>query len=385
MGTDGFFYGTALAGSSAGTVYKITSSGAFTFLASLPGQPLAPLLLATDGNFYGTTSDGGDSGAGTLFKVTPQGILKVLFNFDPVPFNTTGSAPFGPLVQASNGNFYGTTFQGGSMGGGVVYKATPAGVVTVLHNFDPNDSSEGYAPYAGLVLATDGNLYGVTYYGGGLGVIFEITPAGTYSVLYSFDGTNGGFPAPTPMQSTDGKIYGLTAGGGASNLGVVYSFDNNLQPSLKTFPESAKVGTTVEFLGQGFNGTTSVSFNGTTAACKVTSSTYLTATVPTGATTGFVTVTTAEGQLKSVKQFRVTPQVKSFSPKIGPAGTSVAITGVSFTKTKKVTFGGAKAKFSVISDTQLNATVPTSAATGRIEVTTSGGTADSTSNFKVTP
>ena len=274
-----------------------------------PGHSAAPLVQATDGNFYGTTADGGDAGAGTLFKITHKGTVTVLFNFDSIPFNTTGSAPFAPLIQARDGNFYGTTFQGGTMGGGVVYKSTPAGVVTVLHNFDPNDALEGYAPYAGLVQATDGNLYGVTYYGGpyACGVAFKITPAGTYSVVYSFDQTQGGLPAPTPMQSTTGKIYGLTASGGSSDFGVVYAFDGNLKPSVKTLPEAARVGKTIEFLGQGFKGTTSVSFNGTAAIFTIKSSTYITATVPSGATSGFVTITTPGGKLTSGKKFEILP------------------------------------------------------------------------------
>lgn len=304
-GADGLFYGTSYAG----TVYKINSAGVFTLLGSLPGHSAALLIQATDGNFYGTTADGGDSGAGTLFKVTRKGIVVVLFSFDSIPFNTTGSAPFAPLVQATDGNFYGTTFQGGSMGGGVVYKSTPTGIVTVLHNFDPNSALEGYAPYAGLVQATDGNLYGVTYYGGPFasGVVFRITLTGTYSVVYSFDQTSGGLPTATPMQSTNGKIYGLTAFGGASNFGVVYGFDDDLKSSVKTLPELAKVGKTIEFLGQGFKGTTSVSFNGTAAIFTVKSSTYLTATVPSGATTGFVTVTTPGGRLASGKKFKILP------------------------------------------------------------------------------
>jgi len=213
-GADGFFYGTSYVG----TVYKITSSGAFTLLGSLPGHSASPLLQATDGNFYGTTADGGDSGAGTLFRVTPKGIVTVLFSLTAFRLIRPDRLPSPPLVQASDGNFYGTTFQGGSMGGGVVYKSTPDGVVTVLHDFDPDNPLEGYAPYGGLVLTTDGNLYGVSYYGGAFasGVIFKITLTGTYSVVYTFDQTNGGLPAATPMQSTDGKIYGMTGFGGAS-------------------------------------------------------------------------------------------------------------------------------------------------------------------------
>ena len=109
------------------------------------------------------------------------------------------------------------------------------------------------------------------------------------------------------MQSTTGKIYGLTASGGSSDFGVVYAFDGNLKPSVKTLPEAARVGKTIEFLGQGFKGTTSVSFNGTAAIFTIKSSTYITATVPSGATSGFVTITTPGGKLTSAKKFEILP------------------------------------------------------------------------------
>jgi uncharacterized repeat protein (TIGR03803 family) len=311
QGTDGNLYGTT-----SGTAYKITPSGTFTPLGSLPGQSYAPLLQATDLTFYGTTIDGGPhkcywyGTCGTVFRMTPKGIVRVLHNFG----GEDGDSPEAPVIQGSEGNFYGDTAYGGNNDGGVVFKLTPHGGITVLHNFagPPNDV---WTPAAGLLPATDGNFYGVTVYGGtgpcgdfGCGGIFQIAPTGdVYSVLYNFDITHGEFPYTTPMQHTNGKIYGLTSEGGTWGDGVFYSLDMGLGPFVSLVSTSGKVGKTVEVLGQGFTGTTAVSFNGTAATFKVWSDTFLKATVPSGATTGFVTVTTPGAKLTSSKEFRVKP------------------------------------------------------------------------------
>lgn len=179
----------------------------------------------------------------------------------------------------------------------------------MVHNFgDPNYPNDGLAPYEGIVQATDGNFYGNTCKGGtaNVGVIFRITPAGAYSILHNFDGTHGSCPASAPMQHTDGKIYGLAAGG-KSGKGVAYSFDLGLGPFIKTVPTTGKVGKAVGILGGGLRGTSNVSFNGTPATFTVVSNTYLKTKVPSGATTGFVTVTTPGGTLTSNQQFRVEP------------------------------------------------------------------------------
>ncbi len=302
QGADGNFYGTT----TSGTAYKITPSGVFTSLDSIPSGSAAPLLQASDGNFYGTTGGGGKYSLGTVFKITPKGIVKIVYNF-----GVKRRGP-GPLTLGNDGNLYGTTYEGGSTNEGVVFKLTPQGAITVLHNFgDPNYPNDGYygigALQGGLVQATDGNFYGATYNGGtlGYGVIFRITQAGVYSILYNFDGTHGGVGMGL-VQHTNGKIYGLV-GGGTYNKGVVYSFDMGLGPFVSLISTSGKVGKTVEVLGQGFTGTTAVSFNGTAATFTVKSDTYLTAAVPAGATTGFVTVTTPGSTLTSNKQFTVKP------------------------------------------------------------------------------
>ena len=442
LGTDGSLYGTTQAGGLGyGTVFKITTGGTFTLLHSFNGvsegeQPYAPPIQGTDGNFYGTTADGGGEVFGTVYKMTPSGNLTILYTFDGTlrypyaltlgtdgnfygtcgggsttpdgavfkitpqgkltvlhSFNVTdGEAPYGAIIQGSDGNFYGTTEKGGSGGFGVVYKMTPAGVLTDIHSFNEDDGL-GISPVAGLVQATDGTFYGVAGLNGGFGVLFQITSTGTYTVLFNFTNTGGAYPGASPVvslfQHTNGTLYGDTDGGGHSigypPNGVLFSLNVGLGPFVSLLPYSGKVGKTIEFLGQGFTGTTGVSFNGTAASFKVVSDTYLTATVPSGAKTGSVTVTTPSGALRSNKTFRVAPQITSFDPPSGPVGTPVTVTGTGLAQTTKVTFGGVKATvFTVNSDTQVTATVPAGAQTGKIAITTPGGTAASATNFTVT-
>jgi uncharacterized repeat protein (TIGR03803 family) len=437
LGTDGNFYGTASLGGSnnLGVIFNITPAGAYTVLhtfASTDGYtPYAPPIQAADGNFYGTTVFGGSSAYGTVYKLTPTGTYTVLHSFDL----TNGSRPYGPLVQANDGNFYGTAFggvgdnrygmvfkvtgggkftilhaftltdganpnaglvlgkdgnlygttsNGGSAGYGNVFKITPAGTLTSLHSFTPG--TDGGSPDGGLVQATDGNFYGVGYLGGSSnhGTIFRIAPGGTFSTRYSFDGTKGGSPMVTLLQHTTGILYGDTYTGGSHNTGAFYSLKAGLTAYAALLPASGKVGKSIGILGQGFNSATGVSFNGTAAKIKIVSDTYLTATIPAGATTGAVTVAIPSGNLKSKINFRVTPTIKSFTPTSGPVGTPVTITGVSLTQASKVTFGGVKATFVANSDTQVTADVPTGAKTGKIAITTPGGTATSSAVFTVT-
>ena len=390
QGTDGSFYGTTSAGGQGyGTVYKMTPSGTLTTLYQFDGThgatPFGPLVQATNGDFYGAAG-GGTNGYGVVFKITRLGVLTVLYNFN----QGASEYPNGPLVQGRDGNFYGTSNGGGSYGG-AIWKLTPAGSFTDLH--DLNGTGDGFEPLAGLVQATDGSFYGTTVGGGNpccYGVIFRASASGAYSVLYNFDGTTGAGPIAKLVQQTSGTLYADTELGGTSTecsggCGVFYGLKAGLKPFVSSVFNSGKVGKVVEILGQGFKGTTGVSFNGTAAKFSVKSNTYLTATVPNGATTGFVTVKTPGGTLKSNYIFRVTPVIFSFRPTSGPVGTPVTITGTSFTGAKKVTFGGVKANtFSVDSDSQITATVPTGAKTGKIAVTTPGGIAVSKDVFTVT-
>jgi uncharacterized repeat protein (TIGR03803 family) len=395
QGADGNFYGTthgSLTGGGSGTVYKLTPSGTLTTLYQFDGThgefPSAPLVQGTNGNFYGTTQQGGSTGAGVVFKITSSGKLTVLYNFD----TTHGSFPIGPLVQGRDGNFYGTTAGGGTDNRGVVFKITPSGVLTVLHDF--NGTTDGSSPNAGLVQATDGNFYGSAASGGShnFGTIYRISSQGSFSVLHNFDNTTGASPLVTLIQDTNGILYGDTQVGGPGIVnpcacGVFYSLNVGLGPFVSFLPPQSlgKVGAFIGIFGQGFTGTTRVAFGGTPATYTVSSDTYLTAKVPAGALTGPVTVATPGGTLTSNKKFRVIPQITSFNPTSGSPTTVVTITGVSLTQTSEVTFGGVKATtFTVNSDTQVTATVPTGAKTGKIGITTAGGAATSATSFTVT-
>jgi uncharacterized repeat protein (TIGR03803 family) len=391
-GFDGNYYGTTSNGGGEvfGTVYKMTPAGKVTFIYTFDGTYRYPaaLTLGTDGNFYGTMLGGSAAPYGGVFKITPGGKLTVLYTFTDF-----GGDPKGTIIQAKDGNFYGTAAKAGVNAEGAVYKMTPAGAVTILRSFSENDGM-GLFPEAGLVQATDGKFYGATGSNYSSGVLFQITPKGKYTVLLNLTNTTGKYPGANPQvalfQNTNGTLYGDTYGGGTGKLcfcGVLYSLGMKLGPFVSFVGPlfEGKVGKTIEILGQGFTGTTGVSFHGVSATFAVVSDTYLTAVVPAGATTGSVTVTTPGGTLTSNKIFRVTPGILSFSPASGPVGTKVTITGTSFTGATKVTFGGVKATtFSVDSDTQITATVPTGAKTGKIQVTTPGGTAASATNFTVT-
>ena len=397
--TDGKFYGTTpySNGNYVSTVYSVTSAGVFktlhTFTNAEGFDIYAGLVQATDGNFYGVAESGGANSDGTIFRMTPEGTVTVLHNFA----GSDGARPYYGLMQASDGNLYGTAWTDGAYGQGVVFKITLGGTFTLLHSFDENNG-DGVGPSSALIEGSDGKLYGVTGQGGSgvYGTIFNITKSGTFKLLYTFctsgtctDGVN---PESPVIQNTNGIFYGTTVNGGdlqcngtGDGCGVVFSLNMGLKPFVGMVRPSGEVGAKVEILGQKLKGTTGVSFNGTAATFTIVSNNYLTAIVPAGATTGTVQVTTSSATLDSNQTFRVTPQLKSFNPTSGPVGTPVTITGVSLTQTKKVTFGGVKAtSFTVNSDTQVTANVPTGAKTGKIAITTPGGIATSSGIFTVT-
>src|SRR5882762_6437309 len=229
QGTDGNFYGTTVNGGafSVGTVFQLTPAGTLTVLHEFAGgtdgaAPAAGLIQAADGNFYGTTSQGGASNAGTVFQLTPAGTLAVLYTF--TGGTTDGATPNAGLIQATDGNFYGTTANGGAFSTGTVFQLTPAGTLTVLHEFA--GGTDGAAPVAGLIQAADGNFYGTTSQGGAsnAGTVFQLTPAGTLTVLYAFTGgsTDGAAPYAGLIQASDRNFYGTTVNGGASSVGTVF-------------------------------------------------------------------------------------------------------------------------------------------------------------------
>jgi uncharacterized repeat protein (TIGR03803 family) len=362
VGTDGNLYGVMSSGGTgrSGTFYRMTLEGKLTTLyAFCPTHPCTSgagpngIILGGDGNFYGTTSVGGNaSGSGTIFSISPTGQFKLLYTFCTLTPNCLdGDNPYYPPILGTDGNFYGVTYFGGNQEGGVLYELTPSGTYTVLYNFcgglggcndngtydvarDANGNFFGTTalnefeitstnqyvslrswdmfiyptwPYTGVMVANDGNVYGVV--GGDFnnaGSIYEITPAGVYTTLYAFENGIGSPPVGPLIQGTDGSLYGVATYGPGNYDGEVFKFSNNLSPLVETVPVIGPAGQSVLILGNGLTGSTSVTFNGVEAGFTVQSDTYIKATVPKGATSGVVSVVTPAGTLNSNPQFVVT-------------------------------------------------------------------------------
>jgi uncharacterized repeat protein (TIGR03803 family) len=410
LATNGNFYGTTKYGGFAcdlgnlgcGTVFEIIPSGKLTTLytfcvkggenCSDGANPQAPLIQGTDGNFYGMTFSGGNSNdAGTLFEITAAGKLTTLYTFcSKAGQNCPDGAGPTSVIQGTDGNFYGTTAGGGGVsssraensgdcggtdwflerdsfryfvyyrfcyefgpaelygflfepesdppagssmpanisepaaqtltfygtgsGGGTnaagaIYSLTSKKKVKVIYDFcSKTNCADGAYPGAGVTEGTDGNFYGTTAGGNGdakcpslngCGIVYEITSTGSLTTLYSFDSTDGEYPQSALVQATNGTFYGTTSLGGARGDGTVFSLSTGLGPFAKTVPTSGAAGSVVMILGTDLTGAKSVTFNGKPAEFKVVSATEITTTVPSGATTGTVEVTTPRGTLKS--------------------------------------------------------------------------------------
>jgi uncharacterized repeat protein (TIGR03803 family) len=398
---NGNLYGTTTEGGTNGnygTVFKMTLAGKLTTIYNFCAQancadgylPSGPLVQGTDGNFYGEAEEGGaNKNAGTIFKISLQGRLTTLYSFCAKANCADGGAPIGGLIQATDGNFYGTTVGGGAHKEGTVFRITPAGKLTTLYSFcGLANCTDGSQPSTGVIQATDGNFYGTTYQGGtgDRGTIFQITPAGKFTSLYNFcsqsDCDDGGYPMAGLLQDTTGVLDGVTSTGGVYGFGTAYNISLGLSPFVIAIPGSGKVGAAIKLTEE--YGASSVSFNGVPSAFTVSGS-EISTNVPSGATTGSISVATPSGVINSNFAFKVIPQLKQFSPTSGPVGTHVTITGISLSQTTEVTIGGAKASFSVSTDSQVTATVPSEAKTGKVVVSTLGGIVASASSFTVTP
>jgi len=332
QGSDGAFYGTTYGGgvTGKGTVFRMSPKGKVTTLHNFDGSdgamPEGGLVQAADGNFYGTTYYGGSGeclgpGCGTVFKITPRGEFTTLYTFCAQSYCPDGSNPVATLIEGADGEFYGTTSTGGGTesacegGCGTIFKITSRGKLTTLYRFcSQNNCFEGTQPTGNLIQATDRSFYGTTLVGGsgyncnpdygeGCGTVFKMA-SGQLITLHSFGTADVGSPWAGLMQDTNGSFYGTTTGGNAT-LGTVFSLAVGARRFVETHPTVGTVGAAVEILGTKLKGATGVTFNETAAMFTVVSNTEIKTTVPAGAATGFVTVTTPHGILKSNKKFRV--------------------------------------------------------------------------------
>ncbi len=318
LGPDGNFYGTTEGDltNPYGTVFMVTPGGAYTTLHVFQGQAGndgaypsgTPLLFASDGNFYGTTNEGGISGrqnGGTLYRITPSGTLTVL------KYAPDGYGALVGLTQGQDGNGYGQTSLGGASDQGLIYQLTPTGKVTVLHSFNAT-RDDADAPDFPLTAGTDGKMYGASesYQSGGYGPesLFQITPSGHYTDLYNGfcnPQSNACIPSSPLLLHTSGTFFGVTEQGGTEGRGTFYSLTNSLSPFVQLQLPVGSVGSSIGIFGQGFAKASAVSFNGTAATYSVVSDTYMTATVPHGATSGYVTVAEGQTSLRSSLPFNV--------------------------------------------------------------------------------
>jgi uncharacterized repeat protein (TIGR03803 family) len=234
QGMDGNFYGTTFSGGPGGngTIFQMTPSGVLTKLVSFNNTngagPRAGLVQAMNGNLYGTTYNGGSNNFGTVFQATTNGALTTLVTFD---FTHNGAFPIAGLIQGQDGNFYGTTAIGGTNSGGTVFQVMTNGTLTTLVSFGFAGNAAN-SPYAGLVQDSDGSLYGTTYQGGtvgsGYGTIFELTTNGTSTTLVSFGNTNGANPFAGLIRGSDDNFYGTTFLGGTNGgYGTVFKLATN--------------------------------------------------------------------------------------------------------------------------------------------------------------
>jgi uncharacterized repeat protein (TIGR03803 family) len=375
-------------------------------------------VVGGDGNFYGIAGGGGNvNGAGTFFKLTSDGTLTTLYNFCPDPGCSNGQLPSGSLALGVDGNFYGTTQVGGFPDHGTVYKITPTGTLTTLHVFcRQKNCPDGANPYAGLVLAHDGAFYGTTIKGGTTqnGTIFRIGPGGAFTTLHNFcvetNCTDGQFPNGPLVVTFDGSIFGVTGGGGTGSLsgspaGIVYELTaggtystiynfcavTNCEDGIN--PQAITLGTD----GRLYGGTAEGGFinAGTTFRLMTTTGTLTRlhsfrnadgrgpASAVVQHTDGFLFGTTAYGGTFNKKlcllqgcgtAYRMGPPgLKAFVRTVQPGGhvgDSVIILGNHLTGTTSVSFHGTAALFTVVSDTEITATVPAAATSGTIQVVT---------------
>jgi uncharacterized repeat protein (TIGR03803 family) len=401
QGSDGYLYGTAAAGGGYGdgTVFRMTPSGAptplYSFTGSSDGSSPNGLIQATDGNFYGTTEFGGANSHGTVFRMTPGGTLTTLYSFAN---GSDGANPQNGLIQATDGNFYGTTEFGGANSQGTVFRITPGGTLSTLYAF--TGGNDGSNPQAALIQATDGYLYGTTPNGGtsGAGTIFRITTSGTFTPLYSFSGSGDGDSPNGLIQAADGNFYGTTQGGRSGSWGTVFRLNVPILTSLS--PDSATAGGpafTLTVNGAHFVSGATVTWNSTALTTVFVSSTQLTASVPAAdiasAGTASVSVTNAGTAASNALTFTIKtpgPLLSTLSPSstmVGGAAFTLVVIGAHFLHGVTLYWNGTALPTTYLSPLKLKATVPAAdiavAGQARITATNPGSSASNALTFAV--
>ncbi|HEX4079631.1 MAG TPA: choice-of-anchor tandem repeat GloVer-containing protein [Rhizomicrobium sp.] len=247
QGSDGNVYGTTDYGGTndEGVIYRMTLKGKYKVIYSFCSQDNCTdgaigewLTQAADGSFFGQTLSGGNANQGTIFKITPSGKFTSLYSCCAQANCTDGAFPVSPLLQVSDGSFWGTTGEGGANNSGTIFRFVPGNVPQIIYSFcSQAECGDGAFPFSGLVLASDGNFYGVTSEGGnsrttcplhdyGCGTVFRITPSGSFTTMYTFctqsGCPDGQFPQGQIIQAKDGDLYDTTDNGGSENSGTVF-------------------------------------------------------------------------------------------------------------------------------------------------------------------
>jgi uncharacterized repeat protein (TIGR03803 family) len=400
--TNGDLYGTTSAGGitnpscpygACGTIFKITPLGVFTTIYSFCSQsscadgqtPLAGLVQAANGDLYGTTSEGGvttgmPQGGGTIFKIGSGGTLTTVYSFCPQTGCVDGAYPSAGLIQATNGNLYGTT----QLPQGTIFKISPGGVFASIHTFcSQTGCPDGELPSSGVVQGADGYFYGTTYNGGanvnanvpnGGGTIYQIAPSGQFTTIYSFCArsacTDGDLPQAGLIQASDGSLYGTTAYGGANtNTTVPYGGGT----IFKITPAGA-LTTLYNFCAQ------SGCADGFSSIATLVQETF-------GAFYG-TTLGGGAGGNNRGSIFALSTDAPPFvetRPSAGSAGESVAILGYGLKGATSVTFNGTPVTAFYDTPTVIYAKVPAGATTGKVQVVTPNGILSSNIGFQVAP
>jgi uncharacterized repeat protein (TIGR03803 family) len=457
QGPNGNYYGTTATGGTisttspgSGVIYEVTPTGKIILLhifcleARCPdgSGPQAPLVLATDGNFYGTTVDGGTHSVGTIFKITPEGKFTSIYSFcaeTVLGICTDGMLVTAGLIQAVNGDFYGMAQAGGSHNEGTVFRVTSAGKLTVLYNFcsqDPPYCADGASPWATLIQGNDGYLYGTAEEGGTYrgGTVFKLALDGTLTTIYNFCPSetgvtcpDGSAPESALIQASNGNFYGATTTGGTVNCGItkvgcgtvfeltpagvlttLHSFCSLANCADGAYPSGVTQGTDGNFYGI----TSGSGANKWGTLFQITSAGVLNTlynfcaqskcddgsspkVAPFQATNGTFYGTTFIGGTGEACPYTQCGTVFTLSMGLGPfvqtmpvaglIGGAINILGNNLTGTTGVSFNGVPARFTVLSDTEIAVHVPAGAKTGPVQVVTPGGTLTSNVAFQVEP